>query len=96
MNEDILNKLHNVLSKDFPDQESREEIITAMGEVIWTESLQKVLEVLSEEKRGEVVSLLNEGKLEEVVAIFDEENIDIDSILEERSQSVLREVLGTH
>ncbi len=93
MHEEIQNKLHAILSKRFEKEEDREEIIIAMGEAIWSESLVKVLEVFPEEKRAEVVSLLNQGNIEAVVASMDEQNIDIDTILSETATSVMNEVM---
>ena len=94
MTQEILLKLHTALEATVPLASDRERIIASMGETIWLESLQKMLEGLPEDARNNVVALLNEGKLEEAVEIVESNSVDIEGIMQEVAKSVLAEVVS--
>lgn len=96
MNQEILEKLHAALYAVSPIAKDRERIIAEMGETIWIESLEKMLNVLPDERQKEVIVLLNAGDLEKAVEIFDAHNVDMDAIITEVSTSVMDEVLATN
>lgn len=93
MSEEILNKLHTALYSLTPLASERERIISEMGEVIWLESLERILIVLPEDTRARVIELLNEEDLDSAVAIVESSDIDIDAILSEVATSLMDDVL---
>lgn len=95
MNQEIVDKLHAALYAVSSVAEDRERIIAEMGETIWLESLEKMLNALPEETQEEVIALLNAGDLDKAVEIFDIHNIDTDAIITEVSTSVMNEVMAT-
>ena len=95
MNQEIIDRLHTVLYAISPISEDRERIIAEMGETIWLESLEKMLNALPEVAQKEVISLLNAGDLDKAEELFETNNIDSDAILSEVSASVMDEVMST-
>lgn len=95
MNQEILNKLHTALYFVSPLASDRERIISEMGEVIWAETLQKMLLVLEERDRKKVIEFLNNNDLDKALEIVESKNIDIDTIITDVSTSLLDEVLIT-
>jgi hypothetical protein len=94
MNQEIIDKLHTALYAVAPVLEDRERLIGEMGETIWVESLEKMLNVLPEDKQKEVVELLNNDDLDKAVEIFDAHNVDIDAIITEVSTDVMNDVMS--
>ena len=94
MTEEILNKLHTALYSLTPLASERERIISEMGEVIWLESLERILIMLPEDTRVRVIELLNEEDLDAAVAVVESTDVDIDAILTEVATSVMDDVLG--
>ncbi len=94
MNQEIIDKLHTALYAVAPVLEDRERLIGEMGETIWVESLEKMLNALPEDKQKEVVELLNNDDLDKAVEIFSEHSIDIDAIITEVSTSVMNDVMS--
>lgn len=92
MQEEIINKLHAALYSVSPLASDRERIIGEMGEVIWLESLEKVLLSMEESKRKAAVEFLNNDDLNSAVALMEESNVDVDAIINEVAISVLDEV----
>ncbi|MBP6948663.1 MAG: hypothetical protein KBC41_02165 [Candidatus Pacebacteria bacterium] len=95
MNEEILNKLHTALYHISPLASDRDRIILEMGDVIWLESLEKMIPVLPEEVRIEVVAYINEEDVNKAIEIFEKNNIDIETVLTEVSEKVLKDVMDT-
>jgi len=93
MNQEIIDRLHTALYAISPITEDRERIIAEMGETIWLESLEKMLDALPEDVQKEVIVLLNAGNLDKAVEIFDTHNIDTDTILSEVSTSVMNDIM---
>lgn len=94
MQEEILNKLHTALYHVSPLTADRERIIEQTGEVIWLETLEKMLTLVGEEERARAVSCINDNKMEEAMEIFEEANVDIEKIMVEVSVDVMKEVTG--
>lgn len=92
MPEEIINKLHTALRHISPLASDREKIISEMGEVIWFETLEKILDALPVTERDQVVAFLNEDKLEEAIKVCALSAIDIEAILVATAQDVLNEV----
>jgi hypothetical protein len=92
MNQEILDKLHAALYGIAPLAEDRERLIAEMGETIWIESLNKMLDALSPEVQKQVVDLLIVDRIEDVIDIFDAHNVDVNAIITEVSTSVMDEV----
>lgn len=95
MQEEILNKLHTALYPLTPLASERERIIGEMGEVIWLESLERMLTSLPDDTRAHVIQLLNEDNLDAAVAVMESFDVDIDAILTEVATSVMDDVLTT-
>ncbi len=95
MNEEILNKLHTALYHISPLASDRDRIISEMGDVIWLESLEKMILVLPEEVRTEVVAYINEEDVNKAIEIFEKNNIDVETVLTEVSEKVLKDVMDT-
>ncbi len=94
MQPEIINKLHAALYSVSPLASDRERIISEMGEVIWLETLEKVLLSLPEDKRAQVVAFLNDDDLDGAVAIMEESDVDVDAIITEVATSVMDDVVG--
>lgn len=92
MQEEILNKLHTALYHISPLASDRDKIIVGMGEVIWLQSLEKILDALSEEKRSQVVAYLNDEDLDNALRVIDEEDVDSLKIMTDVSTELLDEV----
>ena len=92
MQEEIINKLHAALYSVSPLASDRERIIGDMGEVIWLESLEKVLLSMEEDKRKAAIEFLNNDDLNSAVALMEESNVDVDAIINEVAASVLDDV----
>lgn len=93
MNEEILNKLHTALYHISPLASDRDRIISEMGEVIWLESLEKMLLSLPDDIRAEVVVCINEEDMNKAMEILESNHIDIETILTEVSEKVMKDVL---
>ncbi len=95
MNQDIIDKLHAALYAIAPLALDRERLIAEMGETIWVESLNKMLDMLPPDAQKKVVDLLIADRLDEVIDIFDAHTIDVNAIITEVSTSVMDEITTT-
>jgi hypothetical protein len=93
MNQEIIDKLHTALYQVSPLTEDRERLIAEMGEVIWIESLEKIISALPELAQKEVATCIENQDLDRVVEICLENDIDLDAIVGEVSTSVMDDVL---
>lgn len=92
MQEEIINKLHTALYPISPLTSDREQIIEQMGETIWLESLEKILEALPEGIRNQVVECLNTDNLDGAIDLLMETDVDVDAIITQVATSVMDEV----
>lgn len=92
MSEEIYNKLHTALYHISPLASDRDRIIGEMGEVIWLETLEKVLALLDDNKRAQVIALLNTDDVEAVSEMLSETDIDIEKIITDTATDVMNEV----
>lgn len=92
MQEEILNKLHTALYHISPLASDRDRIIVGMGEVIWLQSLEKILDALNEEKRSQVVAYLNDEDLDNALRVIEEGGVDSLKIMTDVATELLDEV----
>jgi hypothetical protein len=95
MYQELLEKLHTALYASIPLAEDREQLIAEIGETIWLESLDMMLDALPKQDQEEAVTHLNSGNLDTVIEIFERNNIDVDAIITSVSNSVMDEVMVT-
>jgi hypothetical protein len=93
MYQELLNKLHVALYAYIPLAEDREQLIGEIGETIWLESLDTILDALPKDIQDEAVTLLNSGEIDKAVELFEESNIDIDKVIETVSGNVMDDLL---
>ena len=93
MQQEIINKLHTALYSISPLATDRERLIADMGEVIWLESLQKVLLSLPDDARTTVVNSLNNDDLDGAIEILETNKIDVDAIITEVATKVMNDVV---
>ena len=93
MQQEIINKLHTALYSISPLATDRERLIADMGEVIWLESLQKVLLSLPDDARITVVNSLNNDDLDGAIEILETNKIDVDAIITEVATKVMNDVV---
>ena len=94
MQQEIINKLHTALYKLSPLATERERLIADMGEVIWLESLEKILLALPDDSRSSVVNSLNNDDLDSAIEELETNNINVDAIITEVATSVMNEVVA--
>ena len=93
MQQEIINKLHTALYSISPLATDRDRLIADMGEVIWLESLQKVLLSLPDDARTTVVNSLNNDDLDGAIEILETNKIDVDAIITEVATKVMNDVV---
>jgi hypothetical protein len=94
MQQEILNKLHTALYPLSPLASDRERIIGDMGEVIWLQSLEKLLLALPEDVRFQVVAHLNEDRFDEALALVDATDVDADAIITETAAALMDKIVA--
>ena len=94
MQQEIINKLHTALYRISPLVTDRERLIADMGEVIWLESLEKILLALPDDERSSVVNSLNNNDLDSAIEALEKNNVDVDAIITEVATKVMDEVVA--
>lgn len=94
MQEEILNKLHTALYHISPLASDRDRIIVEMGEVIWLQTLERILSSLPDDKRAQTVAYLNEEDLDNAILIMDTEGVDVITVMTDVATELLDEVVA--
>lgn len=90
--QELIKKVESVLRAKFPNysKEELEEMISEYGQIALLETYDKVLKLLdTEEKKYKFGDLISDLKQEEAFQFAESEGVDITSIFEEVSKSVV-------
>jgi hypothetical protein len=92
--QEIYKILQEELQKKFGTAENVDQVLEKLGEAVLTESAVKILESVEEVNRAELVEHLNNGDMDKFLQLAIDMKVDVESIYEEASKSIVAEAFA--